>query len=104
MLLPVVWFGLSLSAQSNQKALDYSRDLGTATILHPYHPLFGQSFPILKIRKADGQHRYSLQSEDDIFSVPESWIIDTGQSVFAESYFDTNTIRSLLKLADLLHQ
>jgi len=93
-----------LPAQSHQKALDHSRDLGTATILHPYHPLFGQSFPILKIRKVDSQRRYSLQSEDDIFSVPESWIIDTGQNVFAESYFDTNAIRSLLKLADLLHK
>lgn len=78
--------------------------MGTATILHPYHPLFGQSFPILKIRKVNGQRRYSLQSEDDVFSVPESWIIDTGQNSFAESYFDTNSIKALLELAALLHE
>ena len=52
-------------ARQQQKALDHSRDLGTATILHPYHPLYGQSFPILKIRKVEGQRRYSLRSEDD---------------------------------------
>jgi hypothetical protein len=89
-------------AQQQQKALDHSRDLGTATILHPYHPLYGQSFPILKIRKVDGQRRYSLRSEDDIFSVPESWVTDTGQNAFSESYFNADTVRSLLELAKFL--
>ncbi|MBS6094189.1 DUF5372 family protein [Enterocloster bolteae] len=78
--------------------------MGTATILHPYHPLLGQSFPILKIRNVNGQHRYSLQSQDDVFSVPESWITDSSQNAFSASYFDTNAIRSLLELADLLHK
>lgn len=91
-----------LWARQQQKALDHSRDLGTATILHPYHPLYGQSFPILKIRKVDGQRRYSLRSEDDIFSVPESWITDTGQNAFSESYFDADTVKALLELAKLL--
>lgn len=89
-------------ARQQQKALDHSRDLGTATILHPYHPLYGQSFPILKIRKVDGQRRYSLRSEDDIFSVPESWITDNRQNTFSESYFDADTVKSLLELARLL--
>ena len=89
-------------AQQQQKALDHSRDLGTATILHPYHPLYGQSSPILKIRKVDGQRRYSLRSEDDIFSVPESWVTDTGQNAFSESYFNADTVRSLLELAKFL--
>jgi hypothetical protein len=101
-LLPVGVFGLSRLARQQQKALDHSRDLGTATILHPYHPLYGQSFPILKIRKVDGQRRYSLRSEDDIFSVPESWITDTGQNAFSESYFDADTVKALLELAKLL--
>jgi hypothetical protein len=88
-----------LSAQQQQKALGHSRDLGSATILHPYHPLLGQSFPILKVRKFNGQRRYSLQSEDDVFSVPESWIMDTSQNPFADEYFDTGSIRYLLELA-----
>ena len=90
------------SARQQQKALDHSRDLGTVTILHPYHPLYGQSFPILKIRKVAGQRRYSLRSENDVFSVPESWIIDTGQNLFSESYFDADTLRALLELSSLL--
>lgn len=98
------WHGLSSLARQQQKALDRSRDLGTATILHPYHPLYGQSFPILKTRKVDGQRRYSLRSGDDVFSVPESWVTDTGQNVFSESYFDADTIKSLLELAELLYK
>ena len=95
-------FGLSRLAQSHQNTLDHSRDLGIATILHPYHPLFGRSFPILKIRKLDGQSRYSLYAGDDVFSVPESWITDISQNAFAEGYFDTDSIKSLLELARLL--
>lgn len=91
-------------AWQQQKALDHSRDLGTVTILHPYHPLYGQNFPILKIRKVDDQRRYSLRSQDDVFSVPESWVTDTGQNVFSESYFDADTIKSLLELAELLYK
>lgn len=73
-------------------------------ILHPYHPLYGQSFPILKIRKVNGQRRYSLRSQDDVFSVPESWTIDTGQNIFSKSYFDADTIKSLLELSILLYK
>lgn len=102
MILPAGLFGLAPSARQQQKALEHSRDLGTVTILHPYHPLYGQSFPILKVRKVDGQRRYSLRSQDDVFSVPESWIIDTRQNLFSESYFDADTLRALLELSSLL--
>ena len=88
----------------HQNTLYHSKDLGTATILHPYHPLFGQTFPILKIRKVDRQRLYSLQSEDDIFSVPESWTMDTCQNAFAETYFNDDSIKSLLELVSLLHE
>lgn len=97
-------FCLLRLAQSHQNALYHSKDLGTATILHPYHPLFGQTFPILKIRKVDRQRLYSLQSEDDIFSVPESWTMDTCQNAFAETYFNDDSIKSLLELVSLLHE
>lgn len=73
-------------------------------IPHPYHPLYGQNFPILKTLKVDGQRRYSLRSGDDVFSVTESWVTDTGQNVFSESYFDADIIKSLLELAELLYQ
>jgi len=89
-------------AQSKQKALEHSKDLGYATILHPFHPLYGQSFPILKVRRVNGTRRYSLQAGDDIFAVPETWISDTGTSVYSESYFDPCSIQNLLELANLL--
>ena len=39
---------------------------------------------------------------ESIFSVPESWGTDTGQNAFSESYFNADTVRSLLELAKLL--
>ena len=91
-----------MPARSKQKALNHSKDLGYATILHPFHPLYGQSFLILKVRKFNGIRYYSLQSGDDIFAVPETWTSDPGTNVYSESYFDPCSIRNLLELADLL--
>lgn len=89
-------------ARSKHKALDHSKDLGSATILHPFHPFYGQSFPILKVRKVNGTRRYSLQSGDDVFAVPESWITDTSISDYSESYFDSYSVLNLLELAALM--
>lgn len=90
------------NTQSKQKALNHNKDLGHATILHPYHPLYGQSFPILKARKVNGIRRYSLQSGDDVFAVPETWVSDVSTNAFSDSYFDPCSIQHLLELADLL--
>ena len=48
-------------------------DLGSLTITHPYHPLKGQSYDILKIKKINGERRYSLRVDNDVVCVPESW-------------------------------
>ena len=88
--------------QSKQKALNRSKDLGYATILHPFHPLYGQSFPILKVRKVNGIRHYSLQSGNDVFAVPETWVSDAGANAYSESFFDPCSIRNLLELAVLL--
>ena len=47
--------------------------MGSLTITHPYHPLKGQSYDILKIKKINGERRYSLRVDDDVVCVPESW-------------------------------
>ena len=47
--------------------------MGSLTITHPYHPLKGQTYDILQIRKKNGERRYSLRIDNDVICVPESW-------------------------------
>jgi hypothetical protein len=61
---------MALSAQNAQK---HSNILGCVTITHPFHPLFGKSFNILKVKEVNGMRIYSLRIENGVLSVPESW-------------------------------
>ena len=45
-----------------------------------------------------GMRRYSVQSEDDIFSLPESWIRENGDGNQPESYLDVQTVQDLLSI------
>jgi hypothetical protein len=48
--------------------------LGSATITHYYHPLRGQEFRILKLRKVGGIQTLMLRdSAGNTFAVPQSW-------------------------------
>jgi len=48
--------------------------LGSATITHPYHPLRGQAFAILKLRKVGGIQILSLcGSSGESLAVPLQW-------------------------------
>jgi hypothetical protein len=48
--------------------------LGSATITHPYHPLRGQSFVVLKARRVGGVQTLILRgAADDSFAVPLAW-------------------------------
>jgi hypothetical protein len=48
--------------------------LGSAAITHPFHPLRGQRFPVLKIRLVSGVPCVSLRHADrGSFAVPQEW-------------------------------
>jgi hypothetical protein len=48
--------------------------LGSAAITHPFHPLRGQRFPVLKIRRVSGVPCVSLRHADrGSFAVPQEW-------------------------------
>jgi Family of unknown function (DUF5372) len=48
--------------------------LGWALITHPFHPLSGQRFPILKIRKIGGEDVLSLYDETrGSLPIPRDW-------------------------------
>jgi hypothetical protein len=48
--------------------------LGSAEITHPFHPLRGHQFVVLKIRKVSGVETLSLRhAERGSFAVPREW-------------------------------
>jgi hypothetical protein len=48
--------------------------LGSAKITHPFHPLRGHQFVVLKIRKVSGVETLSLcHAERGSFAVPRQW-------------------------------
>ena len=68
--------GLALSGQSARTAHDPSEPLGWAEIRHPFHPLRGQSFPvlILKTRRVAGIDTLILRGlEHGTFGVAREW-------------------------------
>ena len=48
--------------------------MGSASITHPFHPLRGQRFAVLKIRRVSGVPVLSMRHPDlGSFAVPQDW-------------------------------
>jgi hypothetical protein len=55
--------------------------LGSAEITHPFHPLRGQCFVVLKVRRVSGIATLSLRHADfGSFGIPQEWT-DFGPSL-----------------------
>ena len=87
-------------------ALNHNRDLGYATITHPYHPFHGQCFKILKSRKLSGVDTLILKgTTSGTFAVFREWTDRSDPDLFED-------IRprlylcpiSLLSLTELIEQ
>ena len=62
------------SARSALTALDRSALSGSVEITHPFHPLKGQRFPVLKLRRVQGVETLILQgTSHGSFAVPREW-------------------------------
>src|SRR5205823_3781709 len=62
------------SARSAQTALNHKQHLGWAEIRHPFHPLRGQRFEVLKERRIGGVDTLVLRElERGTFSVAREW-------------------------------
>lgn len=60
--------------RSVRTALDHNSHLGFAEICHPFHPLRGQRFEVLKERRVSGVDTLILRElERGTFSVPREW-------------------------------
>ena len=85
--------------RSRVTAHDSSAPSGSAEIRHPYHPLRGKRFPILKSRCVRGVDCLVLQgSESGTFSVARDWT-DRAQP---DAYRDANVAPCFLRVETLL--
>ena len=65
---------LTRSARSAQTALDHNQHLGRAEIRHPFHPLRGQRFEVLKKRRIAGIDTLILRERQrGSFSIAREW-------------------------------
>jgi Family of unknown function (DUF5372) len=81
--------------------------LGSATITHPFHPLKGQRFDILKTRRLGGVDTLILRgSQRGTFSVPREWTDLADPALAADSGLATPLFdaRALLALVQFLQQ
>jgi hypothetical protein len=79
--------------------------LGWATITHPFHPLLGKRFLVLKVRRVGGHEVLSLFDEDKgTIALPREWTDQAPPSPYS-SVLDKPPILHatyLLKLCELI--
>ena len=82
--------------------------LGWAEIRHPFHPLRGQRFPVLKARRVGGTETLLLRDTDrGSFSIAREWTDWGTPSVHADAIapvccFDLGMLLELVTLIDQL--
>lgn len=77
--------------------------MGWAEIIHPYHPLNGQKFRILKIRKIAGEDILSLKgSSTGTFGIPRNWTDQSDPHMFADDPLLILSYPYLVKLCELV--
>jgi hypothetical protein len=100
-------FDLSLWGRSTRTALEHSEHLGWAEVRHPFHPLRGQRFPVLKKRRIAGNDTLILRGLDcDTFSVAREWTdwADPSPADSLKLLLRRLDAESLLAFATLLEQ
>ena len=61
-------------AHTRRTALNPNRPLGSAKIVHPFHPLRGQQFAVLKVRTVSGIETLCLHDKElGSLAVPRDW-------------------------------
>src|SRR6266478_7650939 len=62
------------TTQSHRTALRSRQPLGSAEVTHPFHPLRGHRFVVLKVRRVSGVETLSLRHADlGSFAMPREW-------------------------------
>ncbi|WP_157047279.1 DUF5372 family protein [Alkaliphilus metalliredigens] len=77
--------------------------LGSLTITHPFHPLCGQNYDILEVKKFNGLQRYSLRTDSGVICIPESWTDRQIHKLDSHmTHFDAFTLKELAQLLQSL--
>jgi len=79
---------------------------GSVEIIHPFHPLLGKRFPILKARCVGGVDYLILQgSQSGTFSVPRDWTDRATPDEYRDAGVPPLVVRfdSLMNLAQVLN-
>jgi hypothetical protein len=85
--------------RSHLTAHDSSAPSGSVEVVHPFHPLRGKRFTVLKSRVVRGVECLVLKgSESGTFAVPRDW---TDQAR-PDAYRDANVLPGFLRLESLL--
>lgn len=76
--------------------------MGSAEITHPFHPLRGQRFAVLKVRHVSGVATLSLRhAELGSFAVPQEWT-DRGAPATEALMIDAFGLAELSVIVDFL--
>jgi hypothetical protein len=71
---PTANSGRWASPRSHRTALRSRQPLGSAEVTHPFHPLRGHRFVVLKVRRIAGVETLSLRHSDlGSFAMPREW-------------------------------
>ena len=93
-------------AQSAQITQKLNNNWGSCKITHPFHPLRGKNFDILKVREVNGSNHYSLRAESGVICVPESWtdrkVLKKQESDSHMLHFDAFTLKELAEFLNSL--
>ncbi|WP_390620618.1 DUF5372 family protein [Neorhodopirellula pilleata] len=95
----------SASRHNQLKAHSCSQPSGNAEITHPFHPLLGKRFPILKTRTVSGVESVILKgSESGTFSVPRQWTSIRSTDCYEDAEVPPTILRleRLIEMAALL--
>ena len=65
--------------------------MGSAEVTHPFHPLLGQRFVVLKVRRVSGVETLSLRhAELGSFAMPREWTdwgsVEAGAALIADAF------------------
>jgi hypothetical protein len=91
--------------QSSSTAPCHRALSGSAQITHPFHPLKGQTFPILQSKRISGKDLLFLRGTDrGTFAVPREWTDQADPSPLAAVGLPPTILeaRCLLALVELL--
>jgi hypothetical protein len=86
-----------------RSALLQSADFGWAKITHPFHPLRGQSFRVLKARRVAGKDTLILQGTPrGSFAVPREWTDHGDPCLYASHKLPVLSLECLQELLEMV--